>query len=240
MRLDDPGTRAAPKRIPLAEMTRLKTVLFDLDGTLVDTAPDLAETLNRLLQRHGQPTRSLESIRPYVSHGTIGMLGFAFGLTKEDPAFAQMRSEFLDIYENHLCHQSMLFAGMEDVLEFIEKLGLSWGVVTNKPDFLTRPLMRELGLEQRSICIISGDTLTVSKPDPAPMLYAAELAGNTPGQCVYVGDAERDIEAGKRAGMRTLVAAYGYIEPHDDPQAWQADGHIAHPLELIEWIRQHG
>ena len=240
MQLDDPATLATTKRNTPTEMTRLKTVLFDLDGTLVDTAPDLADTLNRLLDRHGRPPRSLESIRPHVSHGTIGMLGFAFGLTKEDPAFAQMRSEFLDIYENHLCHRSNLFAGMKEALDFIEKLGLSWGVVTNKPDFLTRPLMRELGLDQRSACIISGDTLPVSKPDPAPMLYAAELAGNAPEQCVYVGDAERDIEAGKRAGMRTLVASYGYIEPHEDPQAWKADGHIDHPLELIDWIKKHG
>jgi phosphoglycolate phosphatase len=223
-----------------AEMVRLKTVLFDLDGTLVDTAPDLAETLNRLLVRHRQPERSLESIRPYVSHGTIGMLGFAFGLTEGDPAFAAMRREFLDIYENHLCHQSVLFEGMEKVLDYIESNGLSWGVVTNKPDFLTRPLMRELELDQRSVCIISGDTLSTRKPDPAPMLHAAKLAGNQPEECVYVGDAERDIEAGRRAGMRTLVARYGYIESHEDPQRWQADGSIDSPLELIDWIKKHG
>ena len=117
----------------------LKTILFDLDGTLVDTAPDLAETLNRLLVKHQRPVLSPESIRPYVSHGTIGMLGFAFGLTEEDAEFAVLRKEFLDIYENHLSHQSQLFGGMDKVLHFIEASELSWGVVTNKPDFLIRP-----------------------------------------------------------------------------------------------------
>ncbi len=214
----------------------LKTVLFDLDGTLVDTAPDLSETLNRLLVRHQQPTCSLESIRPYVSHGTIGMLGFAFGITKDDPEFAQLRQEFLEIYENHLCYQSKLFDGMDEVLEFIEEQNLSWGVVTNKPDFLTQPLMQKLSLDQRCACIVSGDTLAKNKPDPAPMFYAAKLAGCEASECIYVGDAERDIEAGRRAGMHTLIARYGYIENDDDPDQWQADGNLDHPAELIDWL----
>ena len=216
----------------------IKTVLFDLDGTLVDTAPDLSETLNRLLINHQLPIISLESIRPYVSHGTIGMLGFAFGLTKSDPEFAGLRQEFLQIYKNHLCYQSKLFEGMDEVLDFIEKRKLTWGVVTNKPDFLTKPLMQELSLEHRCACIVSGDTLPTSKPDPAPMFYAAELAGSKAAECVYVGDAERDIKAGKGAGMQTLIARYGYIEENDDPNLWQADGSIDHPAGLIEWIEQ--
>lgn len=216
----------------------IKTVLFDLDGTLVDTAPDLSETLNRLLINHQLPILSLESIRPYVSHGTIGMLGFAFGLTKSDPEFTELRQEFLQIYENHLCYQSKLFEGMDEVLDFIEERKLTWGVVTNKPDFLTIPLMQELSLQHRCACIVSGDTLPTSKPDPAPMFYAAELAGSKAAECVYVGDAERDIIAGKRAGMQTLIARYGYIEENDDPNLWQADGSIDHPAGLIEWIEQ--
>ncbi len=216
----------------------LKTVLFDLDGTLVDTAPDLSETLNRLLIRHQLPMISLEDIRPYVSHGTIGMLGFAFGVTKSDPGFAELRQEFLQIYKNHLCYQSKLFEGMDEVLNFIEKKELTWGVVTNKPDFLTKPLMQQLSLEQRCACIVSGDTLATSKPDPAPMFYAAELAGSKAIECVYVGDAERDIEAGKRAGMQTLIARYGYIQESDDPDLWQADGSIDRPAALIEWIEE--
>ena len=215
---------------------RLKTVLFDLDGTLVDTAPDLSETLNRLLIRHRQPTRSPESIRPYVSHGTIGMLGFAFGLTQTDPEFAGLRQEFLEIYENHLCYQSKLFDGMEEVLNFIEKRSLLWGVVTNKPGFLTQPLMRQLSLHQRCACIVSGDTLALNKPDPAPMHYAAKLAGCEASECIYVGDAERDIEAGKRAGMQTLIARYGYIEKDNDPDQWQADGNIDRPTDLMHWL----
>jgi phosphoglycolate phosphatase len=218
----------------------LKTVLFDLDGTLVDTAPDLSETLNRLLEHHQQPRRKPQDIRPYVSHGTIGMLGFAFNLAERDPGFAEMRQEFLDIYENHLCHQSALFSGMADVLDYIEENGFNWGVVTNKPGYLTDPLMKELKLDQRCACIISGDTLAQRKPDPAPMLHAAELAGSRPEQCVYVGDAERDIEAGNRAGMMTVVASYGYIESSEQPEQWQADGKIDRPIDMIEWIERHG
>lgn len=217
----------------------IKTVLFDLDGTLVDTAPDLAETTNRLLTRHQRPTRSLASIRPYVSHGTIGMLGFAFGVKESDPEFDELRQEFLEIYKNHLCFQSKLFAGMEEVLDYIEKENLNWGVVTNKPDFLTIPLMQELSLEQRCACIISGDTLPQRKPDPAPMFYAAELAGSTAAECLYVGDAERDIEAGRRAGMRTLTALYGYIENHENPEHWLADGSINKPTDLINWLKKN-
>ncbi len=215
----------------------IKTILFDLDGTLVDTAPDLSETLNRLLIRHQRPARSPESIRPYVSQGANGMLGFAFGVTEEQPEFADLREEFLDIYENHLCHQSQLFDGMDKVLDFIEASNLSWGVVTNKPDFLTRPLMQELSLDKRCACIVSGDTLPQRKPEPAPMLHAAELAGSRANECVYVGDARRDIEAGNRAGMHTLIALYGYLEEDDRPDHWQADGCISKPAELIDWIQ---
>lgn len=224
----------------MTEISPIKTVLFDLDGTLVDTAPDLAETTNRLLTLHQRPTRSLASIRPYVSHGTIGMLGFAFGVKESDPEFADLRREFLKIYENHLCFQSELFEGIDEVLDYIEKESLTWGVVTNKPDFLTRPLMAELSLDQRCACIVSGDTLPQRKPDPAPMYYAAELAGSKAGECLYVGDAERDIEAGRRAGMRTLIARYGYIEDHENPDNWQADGDINQPTDLIGWLKNFG
>lgn len=217
----------------------IKTVLFDLDGTLVDTAPDLAETTNRLLTIHKRPTLSLASIRPYVSHGTIGMLGFAFGVKETDPEFVELRQEFLQLYQNHLCFKSKLFEGMEEVLKYIEDQNMTWGVVTNKPDFLTRPLMQELSLDQRAACIVSGDTLPQNKPDPAPMYYAAELAGSKAEECLYVGDAERDIEAGRRAGMPTLIARYGYIEEHEDPDSWQADGDIYQPSELISWLKNN-
>ena len=222
----------------MTDVAALRTVLFDLDGTLVDTAPDLSETTNILLDRHQRPRLSPESIRPYVSHGTIGMLGFACGLAESDPGFAAMRKDFLDIYANHLCRQSHLFEGMAEVLDFIEQQNLRWGIVTNKPDFLTRPLLQELLLEERCACIVSGDTLPQRKPDPAPMLYAAEVAGSTPAECVYVGDAERDIEAGNRAGMHTLIARYGYIEKSENPEQWLADGWIEQPIELIDWINR--
>ncbi len=220
----------------MVNTSSIKTILFDLDGTLVDTAPDLSETLNLLLIKHNQPVRSYESIRPHVSHGAVAMLKFGFGVSEDEPVFAALRKEFLDIYENQLCHRSQLFEGMDEVLKYIEMRNLSWGVVTNKPDFLTQPLMQELSLDDRCACIISGDTLPQRKPDPAPMLHAAELAGSQANECVYVGDAERDIEAGNRAGMHTLVALYGYLEKNDDPEHWQADGSISKPTELIDWL----
>ena len=221
----------------MATRPKLKTILFDLDGTLVDTAPDLSETLNRLLIRHHKPALSAESIRPHVSNGAAAMLGFAFGVSPGYAEFDELRKEFLDIYENHLCHHSQLFSGMDSVLDFIESSNLSWGVVTNKPEFLTRPLMQELSLDTRCACIVSGDTLPQSKPDPAPVLHAAELAGCLASECVYVGDAKRDIEAGNRAGMHTLVALYGYLEKDDRPDQWQADGSISNPADLIDWIQ---
>ena len=218
----------------------LKAVLFDLDGTLVDTAPDLANALNRLLERHGRPSLPLGVIRPYVSHGSIGMLGIGLGIDQSDPAFDTLRAEFLDIYASDLSRGSQLFPGMDRVLEQLEQRGLSWGVVTNKPGFLTRPLLDDLELSSRSCCIVSGDTLEQRKPHPAPMYHAAGQAGASPKQCVYVGDAWRDIEAGNNAGMYTLVALYGYLSNRDRPLEWQADGAIERPVDLLHWIDDHG
>ena len=218
----------------------IKTVLFDLDGTLVDTAPDLAAVLNTLLEQHGKQRQPLDAIRPYVSHGSAGMLGFGFGMSDKDPGFSALWKEFLDLYADDLCHQSRLFPGMGDVLDELEQRNLSWGVVTNKPGYLTRPLMDELDLTERCCCIVSGDTLAQRKPHPAPMFHAANQADAEPAQCVYVGDAPRDIEAGNRAGMQTLVALYGYLHADDKPAEWGAGDSIASPSGLIDWIDNHG
>lgn len=214
----------------------IRTVLFDLDGTLLDTAPDLALALNTLLMEHQQPPLPLVKIRPWVSLGTTVLIRKGFNLAETDPLLESLRQRFLNIYRQHLTEQTALFPGMEEVLTTLESKRIQWGVVTNKAAQLTDPLMQQLGLTKRSICNISGDTLAQCKPHPAPLLYACQLAHSAPEQCIYVGDAPRDIEAGQRAGMRTLIALYGYIEDHETPAQWGATGMLNQPLDLLSWL----
>jgi phosphoglycolate phosphatase len=214
----------------------IRTVLFDLDGTLLDTAPDLADALNAVLTEQGRTPLPFEQIRPVVSHGGIALIQLGFGLDRSDPGFEPLRQRLLAIYRDNLAVKTRLFAGMEKLLDEIEQRGLNWGIVTNKPGWLTEPLLQTLGLRERASCVVSGDTLEQRKPHPAPMLHACELAGSHPQQCVYVGDAERDIEAGRNAGMYTLVALFGYIQPQDTPESWQASALIDQPAEILDWL----
>ncbi len=228
-----PGTRITER-----ERVTIQHILFDLDGTLADTAQDLAFTLNKLLQSEGRNTLPFEQIRPIVTNGANALIEFGFGDAVPADKFKQLTQQFLDIYQNHLTHKTTLFPGMTELLETIEARGQLWGVVTNKPSWLTDPLMEELGLAQRAACIVSGDTVKHKKPHPQPMHHACELMGVSAAECIYVGDARRDIEAGQRAGMKTLAALFGYISEGDDPADWGADGMIEHPREIIEW-QQH-
>jgi phosphoglycolate phosphatase len=164
------------------------------------------------------------------------MVQLGLEITPEDARFAPQRQRFLDIYREHLTQETRLFPGMDEVLRAIEERGMNWGVVTNKPAWLTNPLMEQMGLTQRAACIVSGDTTPERKPHPAPMLHACHQAGSHVWQCLYVGDAQRDIEAGKRAGMKTLAALFGYIGAADEPQLWDADAMIQHPLEILDWL----
>ena len=216
----------------------IHTVLFDLDGTLADTAPDLAHALNCVLEEQGQTALPFEAIRPIVSHGGTVLLSFGFNLQPDAPQFDTLRDRFLSIYLDNIAVNTRLFPGMESVLKTIEQRGMSWGVVTNKPAWLTNPLMEQLGLADRAVCIISGDTLEQRKPHPAPMLLACKLAGKSASECLYIGDAARDIEAGRNAGMKTLVAMYGYIGTDDKPEQWGADSFVQHPQEIIQWLDQ--
>ena len=216
----------------------IKAVFFDLDGTLADTAPDLAAALNRLLREEQRPTIPFATIRPVVSHGGNALLQLGFNLREGDPEFPALRERFLRIYENQLHQDSHLFPGMDHVLDQIESDKVIWGVITNKPEWLTRPLLRKLGLDTRTHCIICGDTVEQRKPHPAPMLHACKITGIEPASGLYIGDAERDIIAGKAAGMHTLVALYGYIGSNDKPDTWQADGMISAPHEITAWIEQ--
>jgi phosphoglycolate phosphatase len=214
----------------------IRAVLFDLDGTLADTAPDLGYALNEQRRHHGLPPLPQETIRPYASHGTRGLLAIGFDLAPQDPGFPAMRDEYLQLYADNLCRHTRLFPGIAELLAELEKRGVLWGVVTNKPARFTVPLMEQLALSQRAACIVSGDSTANSKPHPEPLFHACEQIRLACAQCLYVGDAERDVEAALAADMRVLVAAYGYIGEEDRPEAWHAHGIVATPQEILAYL----
>lgn len=221
---------------PAGGQDRGGAVLFDLDGTFADTAPDMAYALNRLLESHERPPLPFERIRPQVSHGSRGMIVVGFGLTPEDAGFEVLRQEFLDIYADNLLRETVLFPGVPDLIDSLESQSVPWGIVTNKPAWLTDPLMEGLGLTRRAACIVSGDTASRAKPHPEPLYHACHLIDVDPTDCWYVGDAERDISAGRAAGTGTLVALFGYLDAEEDPRAWGADGMIRQPLDVLDWL----
>jgi phosphoglycolate phosphatase len=215
---------------------RIQTVLFDLDGTLLDTAPDLANALNAVLRNNNRSPLPFDQIRPVVSHGGRALIELGFKLGPDHPDFAPLKRQLLDYYEAHIAEQTTLFPGMSEVLNSIEQRGFNWGVVTNKPAWLTEPLMDALDLSQRAATIVSGDTLNECKPHPAPLLHACKLVDSQPENCLYVGDAERDIRAGHNAGMPTLVAMFGYLMKDDKPETWGATALIQQPSDILGWI----
>ena len=210
-------------------------VLFDLDGTLIDTAPDMVRALTVMQTIHGLAPVDYDTGRSQVSNGAIGLL--RLGFPERDVRFGDpLHHEFLDVYARGLARDSALFPGLSSLLEQLENATVPWGIVTNKPGFLTEPLLAELGLSTRSAVTVCGDTLAVRKPDPAPMLHAASVAGLDPARTLYVGDALRDIEAGRGAGMGTVAAAYGYIAHGDDARRWNADGIAGDTGELKQLV----
>ncbi len=213
-----------------------EAVFFDLDGTLADTAPDLAGTLNRLKADHGLEPSPFEQLRPQVSNGVRGMLSVGFGITPEEPAYAGLAQRFLSLYAESLCVETCLFPGMAELLDQLDERGIVWGVVTNKAERLARPLIDALGLTKRSLCVVGGDTAARAKPFPDPLLLACCMAGVAPSSSLYVGDDIRDIVAGKAAGMRTVAAAYGYRGSHTPISAWNADTIIDHPLQILQLL----
>jgi phosphoglycolate phosphatase len=213
-----------------------RAILFDLDGTLADTAPDLAHALNLVREQRGLAPLPLEPVRRRVSLGSTELVRFSFAIEEQEPGFDALRQQVLAVYRDNLTRRTRLFEGMSEVLEEIERRGHPWGVVTDKPGWLTEPLLAALALSERTACIVSGDTTVNRKPHPEPLLAAARMAGALPADCLYVGDAQRDIEAGRRAGMKTLVAMFGYVDPDQRPERWGADGLIATPRELLSWL----
>lgn len=214
----------------------IDTILFDLDGTLVDTAPDLGHALNIQLSRHGKPMLSDETIRPFASHGTRGLIGLGFGITPAEDSFIALRDEYLNIYDSVFTRSPVLLSGMAELLQAIENKAFKWGIVTNKPRRFTQPLIESMGLKQRAACLVSGDDAPQPKPSPATLLMACEQIQVKPENCIYIGDAERDIQAGKAAGMQTAVALFGYIDISDKPQEWGADWMLQKPEDLIGLI----
>lgn len=201
-----------------------KLVLFDFDGTLADSAPNLALAANKQRARKGLPPLPHEHYRAAASHGARGLLKVGLDITTEHPDYDELRQQFLQDYEQDMTSLTTLFSGINDLLNNLKQHGYAWGIVTNKMEYLALPLVKHLGLANDCVITVGGDTTPHPKPHPAPLLYAAEKAGYEPADCIYVGDDERDIIAGKAAGMATIIAAYGYCGPETAAlQAWQAN-----------------
>ena len=214
----------------------ISTILFDLDGTLADTAPDLGYALNLQLHRHGKAPLSDAVIRPFASHGSRGLIGLGFGITPNDANFLALRDEYLALYDTVFTRSPVLLTGIAELLQAIENKGLKWGIVTNKPRRFTQRLIESMDLHKRAACVVSGDDAPQPKPSPATLRLASEQIGVKSEQCLYVGDAERDVQAGKAAGMKTVVALFGYIDVTDKPHEWGADALIETPNELLDLI----
>jgi phosphoglycolate phosphatase len=210
-------------------------ILFDLDGTLVDTAPDMVAVLLGMQQDHGLSQLPYELARSHVSNGALGLIRLAFP-EADDTLTKQLHQEYLDRYESAVCVDSTLFPELGELLDELDATGRPWGVVTNKPKRMTEPLLAGLGIGARAACSISGDTIPQRKPDPAPLLLASRQIGVPSEKTVYVGDSVRDIDAGRAAGMFTIAATYGYIAAEDDPQSWEADLLVADTEELAHYL----
>lgn len=216
----------------------VRAVLFDLDGTLVDSAPDLAGATNDMLAARGLPAVPFERLRPMVGAGARGMMGVAFGVTPQEAAFAELRTEFFDRYEARLLQATQPFEGVAELLAGLTAAGLSWGIVTNKIERFALPLARGMGWEGVAAAVIGGDTTGHAKPHPAPLLEAARRSGVAPEQCVYVGDDARDIQAGKAAGMPTVAVRWGYLGQGEPIEAWGADVIFDRPSQLLDWLSE--
>ena len=212
----------------------MRAVLFDFDGTLADTAPDLGGALNRMLSDRGKPALPIEKLRPHASSGARGLLFVGFGVVPQDEGYESMREEFLANYSAAICVHTKLFPGIEDLLGVLESKPMAWGIVTNKAVKLTTPLVDQLGLAKRAKCVVGGDTTPHLKPHPASLLHAAGQIGVKPSDCCYLGDDLRDMQAARAAGMRPIAVEWGYHHPDAGaPGSWPADAVIGHPEELL-------
>ena len=214
----------------------IKAVLFDLDGTFADTAPDLAAALNHTRAARQLPPLPLDVIRPQASHGSRGLLKLGFGIEPDASGYDALRDLFLDYYERNICVHTRLFSGMAELVAELERRGIQWGIVTNKPHRYTVPLMQALGYAGRAACLVSGDTCAQAKPHPDPLFKACELIGVSPEQCLYLGDDLRDMQAANAAAMPGIIARYGYINGDASEASWNAQGGVDKPMELIGYL----
>lgn len=210
----------------------LQAVLFDLDGTLLDTAPDFAVVLNQVRANRGLLPLAYEPIRNTVSNGARALVTLGFQLEEQDEGFAELRQELLDLYSAHLAVETTPFPGIRELLGWLESRQLPWGVVTNKPRLYAEPILASLGLAERCAVLVCPDDVSRTKPDPEPLLLACQQIQCDAAQAIYLGDHRRDIEAGFNAGMKTLAVNYGYIDPADPAQSWNADFYVDHANEI--------
>ena len=217
-------------------MARVDAVLFDLDGTLIDSAPDLAGAANDLRLLHGLAPLPYEALRPMAGAGARGMVGVAFGLQPGDERFDELREAFLAHYERRLLQETVIFEAMVPVLQRLDASVLPWGIVTNKVMRFAQPVVEGLALHKRAAAMIGGDSTAYAKPHPEPLLEAARRIGVEPSRCVYIGDDLRDVQAGRAAGMATLAAAWGYLGQGDAVEHWGADAVITEPASLLNWL----
>lgn len=213
-----------------------RAVLFDLDGTLIDSAPDLAGAINAVRRDRGLPEQPYERLRAQVGAGARGMVAAAFGIAPGEPEFESLKDAFLTHYQQHLLDETRVFAAVEPMLQALERAGIAWGIVTNKAERYALPVAQGLGLAARTPCVVAGDTTPHAKPHPAPLLEGARRLGVAANECIYVGDDLRDIQAARAAAMPGLAAAWGYLGEQQNPANWGADAVLAEPGELLAWL----
>lgn len=216
---------------------KLKALLLDLDGTLVDTAPDMVGALDRLLQKHNKPKSDYSKAKKLVSKGAAALVKLGFDIDDNYPDLENLKQQFLAEYEQHICEQSILFDGMQQALEFCQSNNIVWGIVTNKPYYLAEPLIKQLELSENCSILLGGDSLPEKKPHPMPLLHCCMELSLAASECLYVGDDERDVLAGKAAGMDTAAAAWGYISEQENIEDWNADYLVNSPQGLLNLIK---
>lgn len=217
----------------------INTLLFDLDGTLFDTAPDIIDALNHILREHGRAEVTVEALRSRLNGGSLALLNHTFNIDEHHPDFERLKEQLLSHSAKISDYKTDFFEGMRSVLDYLDQNNIPWGIVTNRLTHLALPIVQHFGVEKRMQCLVGQDLVKKPKPHPDPLIYACKLLNIKPQQALYIGDSSVDVQAAHAAGMTSMVAAYGYIPHHEDPKDWQADYMINNPLEILDWIEEN-